>query len=176
MRLLLLLLVLVAEAFSQNASGSIFTLANTTVAATTNSTSRDVRLHTYDSLLIELVVTSAERDSANETYDIYVWAESPGGTKMDLAHFPQVATTGAKKFLARVSRNISPAKIDSGTPTTTVDKGTLTMTTDGSGDGWKTLSAGQVRHGPWGHKIGYSVVVAGTVTTGIAFSINVVAK
>jgi hypothetical protein len=45
--------------------------------------------------------------------------------------------------------------------------------TAGSSEGIKALAAGKVRHGPIGSSLGHELVVAGTVVTGIAYSITV---
>lgn len=127
------------------------------------------------SLLITLDITAAERDSANETYDFYI-TTSDGVSSWDIAHFPQVATTGAKRFTAVVIvTDVLPQTVTTAGPGVIV-VGTATMQTDtaGTAQGIKTLAAGLVRHGPIGPNLGHELVVAGTIVTGIAYSITVV--
>jgi hypothetical protein len=133
---------------------------------------RSIRKMRY--LEVTLDVTVAERDTANETYDFYI-TTSDGVSSWDIAHFPQIATTGAKRYTFNIS-------LDPPTPVnvTTAGPGILAQTTGsfktdtaGSDQGIKTLGAGIVRHGPIGCCLGYELVVAGTVVTGISYSITV---
>ena len=132
-------------------------------------TALDAHLDRYTELVITLNVLSAERDSANETYDIYV-ITGDGQNEWDIVHFPQVATTGAKQFTARlVSQGLLPQTVTGATPGVgAIDPGILTST-----NAPKTLGAGLVRHGPWGNTIRYELVVAGTIATGIQFTLSV---
>jgi hypothetical protein len=130
---------------------------------------RDIR-----QLVVTLDITSAERDSANETYDFYI-TTSDGVSSWDIAHFPQVATTGAKRFTLIISLDpASPVNVTTAAPGVLAQTtGTMQTDTAGSNNGIKTLGAGIVRHGAIGKTIGYELVVAGTVVTGIAYSIQV---
>lgn len=129
----------------------------------------DVHLDRYSELVITLQVLSAERDSANETYDVYV-ITGDGFSEWDLVHFPQVAAAGAARYTARlISQGVLPQTVTGATPGVgAVDPGILTAT-----NAPKTLGAGLVRHGPWGNTIRYELVVAGTIATGIQFVLSV---
>lgn len=154
-----------------------FSLASgLTKAATFSLAPTDQGLGHVSELVITLDITSAERDSADETYDFYI-TTSDGVSSWDIAHFPQVATTGAKRFTARLLSNLLPQNVTTAGPGVAATE-TATMKTDtaGADEGIKTLAAGKVRHGPWGHQIGYELVIGGTVVTGIAYSITVQAR
>lgn len=147
-----------------------------TKAATYSATELDCELSRYSELVVTLKVTSAERDSANETYDFYI-TTGDGASSWDIVHFPQIATTGAKTYTARVISSARPENVTTASPGVAAnDPATLKTDTAGADQGIKTLTAGMVRHGPWGDRIGYQLVVAGTVATGIAYSITVTAK
>ena len=125
-------------------------------------------------LIVTLDITSAERDTGNETYDFYI-TTGDGVSSWDLIHFPQIATTGAKRYTARIVRDVQPANVTTATPgVAAVDSATL-ATVSGGTHAIKSLGAGIVRNGPWGDLLGYELVVAGTVVTGIAYSITVTA-
>lgn len=133
----------------------------------------DLLIANYRALIITLNITAAERDSANETYDFYI-TTGDGVSKWDIVHFPQIASTGAKRFTARVERDLIPQNVTTATPGVAAnDEATLDTITAGSGQGIKTLAAGKVRHGPWGDRLGHEIVIAGTVSTGISYSITV---
>jgi len=130
----------------------------------------------YQELVVTLDITAAERDSADETYDFYITTEAYGGGQWDLVHFPQVLSIGAKRFVARLL-STRLAEVTTATPGTAAEpSGTFAVITAGAGEGIRTLGAGKVRHGPWGDKIGYELVIAGTVVTGIAYSITIQAR
>jgi hypothetical protein len=132
----------------------------------------------FDTLIFTLDVTSAERDSANETYDFYITG-GDGVSEWDLVHFPQIATTGAKRYTALVIAGIGglPQEVTTATPgVAAVTTGTFKTDTGGSNEGIKTLAAGKVRQGMIGDTIGYELVEAGTIVTGIAYSITVTAR
>jgi hypothetical protein len=125
------------------------------------------------SLVVTLDITAAERDSANETYDFYI-TTGDGVASWDVVHFPQVATTGAKQFTARVelSPGFALSTVTSATPgVAAVDPATLAVQTGGA-QAIKSLGAGLVRHGPLGEWLSHELVIAGTVVTGIAYSIT----
>jgi hypothetical protein len=149
--------------------------AAVTKAATFSGTPIELpRLAGYGSLIVTLDITSAERDSANETYDFYI-TTSDGVSSWDLVHFPQVLTTGAKRYTARLVRDLQPQNVTTAAPgVAAVESGTL-KTESGGLNAIKSLAAGLVRHGPWGDTISYELVIAGTVVTGIAYSITVTA-
>lgn len=142
------------------------------VAATVSGSDNLNNLGRYKALLITLDITVAERDSANETYDVYV-TTGDGVGKWDIVHFPQIATTGAKRFTARIVRDLLPQNVTTATPGVAAnDEAIIQNDTAAAQQGIKTLAAGKVRHGPWGDRIGYEVVIAGTVATGINFSLT----
>jgi hypothetical protein len=123
-------------------------------------------------VILTLDVTSAERDSTNETYDIYVTA-SDGVSSWDIAHFPQIATTGAKRYTAVVRADLLPQNVTTAGPgVSAVETATMKTDTAGANEGIKTLAAGKVRHGALGISLNYELVVAGTVVTGIAYSLT----
>ena len=130
-------------------------------------------LDRFSELGVTLKITSAERDTGNETYNFYI-TTGDGVSAWDLVHFPQVATTGAKTYTARIFSQVRPENVTTTSPGVAAnDPATLKTDTAGADQGIKTLGAGYVRHGPWGDRIGYQLVVAGTVATGIAYSITV---
>ena len=150
--------------------------AAVTKAATYTLAPANQGLSRYRELIITLAITAAERDTADETYDFYITTEGPGAARWDLAHFPQVLSTGVKTFVARLRADLLPQNVSTATPgVAAVESGTLTVyaaATHAVG----SLAAGLVRHGPWGDKIGYILTIAGTVVTGIAYSITVEAR
>jgi hypothetical protein len=141
--------------------------AAVTKAASFSLAPVDLKLNRLRELVITLDITSAERDSANETYDFYI-TTSDGVSSWDLAHFTQVITTGAKRFVVRLFADKEPTVVASNGAETN-EASMLVSTTNAT----KTLAAGSVRHGPWGNMLGYELVIAGTVVTGIAYSISV---
>jgi len=135
----------------------------------------DFHLDRYTELVVTLSITSAERDSANETYDFYL-ITGDGLSEWDIVHFPQVATTGAKIFTARVSASLLPQNVTTAGPgVAAVDSATLATVTSAT-NAPKTLAAGSVRHGPFGNMLRYELVCAGTIATGIVYSIQVQAR
>jgi hypothetical protein len=130
----------------------------------------------FSELILTLNVESAERDTGDETYDFYVTTGYTLGS-WDIVHFPQIATTGAKTFVARLTSNAGiPQSVTTAAPgVASNDSATLAVVT-GATNATKSLAAGTVRHGPWGPSIGYELVVAGTVATGIKFSLDLQAR
>lgn len=122
----------------------------------------------YKYLLVTLDITVAERDSADELYDVYI-TMSDGVATWDIIHFLQIATTGAKRYTARVSAERF-AEVTSATPGVAAEPPATLLTTTTNAPG--TLGSGIVRHGPFADFIGVKVVIAGTVATGIAFSVD----
>mgnify|MGYP001108086674 CR=1 FL=1 len=148
-----------------------------TKAASYSLAAADFDLSKATQLIVVLRVLSAERDSANETYDFYVTNGPTASEQWDIAHFPQVATTGAKTYAARINGLLRPENITTAAPgVAAVETGTLNITAAGSGNGAKTLGAGLVRHGPFADFMGLELVIAGTVVTGIEFEIEVFAS
>ena len=137
----------------------------------------DLRLSRFRELILTLKVTSAERDTGNELYDFWITAENEAGQQYDLVHFPQIATTGAKTFVARLRSDLLPQTVTTASPgVASVESGSIKTDTSGADQGAKTLVAGTIRHGPWGDKLGYILDLGGTVVTGIAYSIHVEAR
>lgn len=150
--------------------------ASVTKAATFSGASLIKGLGNFKSLVVTLDVTSAERDTGNETYDFYI-TTGDGVSSWDIVHFPQIASTGAKRYTAIVSGDSRPVNTTTAGPgLEAVTTATLNTVAAGADQGIKTLTAGYVRHGPIGDRIGYELVVAGTVATGIVYSITVTPK
>ncbi len=149
--------------------------AAVTKAATFSGTALQLdRLPNHRVLIVTLDITVAERDSANETYDFYI-TTSDGVSSWDIIHFPQIATTGAKRFTALVQRDLQPGTVTTAAPgVAAVTSGTL-ATVSGGLNAILSLAAGLVRHGPWGDQLSHELVVAGTVVTGIAYSLTITA-
>jgi len=123
-------------------------------------------------MIVTLDITAAERDTADETYDFYI-TTGDGKSSWDVVHFPQIASTGAKRYTARILTE-RLAEVTTATPGVAAEpSGTFATVTAGAGEGIRTLGAGKVRHGPLGNLLGYELVIAGTVATGIAYSIQV---
>ena len=132
------------------------------------------RLAACRELVITLDITAAERDTGDETYDFYI-TMGDGVSSWDIVHFTQIATTGAKRFTARVVADLQPHNITSATPgVAAVEPATLATVTGGL-NAIKSLGSGLLRHGPFGDRINHELVVAGTIVTGIAYSIQVTA-
>lgn len=130
----------------------------------------------FSDLIVTLDITSAERDTANETYDFYI-TTGDGVSSWDIVHFPQIAATGAKRYTAIVSGKSRPVNTTTAGPgVEAVTTATLKTDTAAADQGIKTLGAGYVRHGAWGDRIGHELVVAGTIVTGIAYSITITPK
>ncbi len=154
-----------------------FSLASAlTKAASFAPAAVNLSLTRYDALAITLQITAAERDSANETYDVYV-IMGDGLSEWDIAHFPQIATTGAKTFTARVLADPNlPANVTTAAPGVAANDAAILATVAGGTNAPKSLAAGLVRHGPFGNYIRHELVVAGTVVTGISYSLAVQAS
>lgn len=133
----------------------------------------DRNLDRFSELVITLKITAANRAGA-ETYDLYV-TTSDGFGSWDLVHFPQIASTGAKTYVARItSQNQIPTTVTTAGPGVSANESAIIQVdTAGSNQGIKTLTAGMVRHAPWGSQIGYELVLAGGGSPSITYSINV---
>lgn len=134
--------------------------------------SKDYRLDRFSELLITLNVTAAERPAA-QTYDFYL-ITGDGQSEWDLVHFPQIAAAGPARFTARVQSLQLPQAVTAGAPgVATVAPSIInTLTTNAP----KTLAAGVVAHGPWGNMLRYELVVVGSLTTGINYTVQVQAR
>src|SRR5580765_4481998 len=81
------------------------------------------------SLIVTLDITVAERDSANETYDFYI-TTSDGVSSWDICHFPQIVSTGAKRFTARIALEGPLQTVTTAAPgVVAVESGTLATIT-----------------------------------------------
>lgn len=147
--------------------------ARNTAAATATGADRDLGKGVRR-LIVVLEIFSAERDSANETYDVYI-TSGAGTARWDIAHFPQIATTGAKRYVAPIYAEFAPvAEVTTAPPGVSANSpGCMKVDSAGSAEGIKTLAAGEVRHGALGEFIGHEIVIAGTVATGIDYAITV---
>lgn len=146
--------------------------AATTQAASYTPGLVNLKLGGYKELIVTLDITSAERDSSDELYDVYI-VSGDGVSSWDIAHFPQIATTGAKRYTARILSS-RLAEVTTATPGVSAEPSSILATvTSGSGEGTKTLAAGKVRHGPFGDWLAAYLVVAGTVVTGIVYSVEI---
>lgn len=127
-------------------------------------------------LLITLKIHSADRANADETYDFYI-VSADARNEWDIVHFPQIAATGAKTYVAAVRGATIPYQVTTAAPgVSSVESATLKTDTAGAGNGAKTLAAGIVRHGVVGNKLGYYLVVGGTTPGPVVFSIDVLIK
>ncbi len=144
---------------------------STTFAASVAETMEDLKLAGYKYIVATLDITAAERDSADELYDVYL-VMGDGKARWDIAHFSQVATTGAKRMVMRISAERF-AEVTGATPGVAAEPPAVLLTSSTNAPG--TLGAGIVRHGPFADFIGVKVVVAGTVATGIVCSVDITA-
>lgn len=158
--------------------GAPFILAgadNLTKTASFNPTTLAKGLGDFSELVITLRIHAADRADANETYDFYV-TSADNRNEWDLVHFPQIATTGAKTYVAVVKRNVLPQTVTTAGPgVAAVNTGTMKTDTAGADQGAKTLAAGLVRHGFVGNRLGYYLVAAGT-TPSVTYTIEVQVK
>lgn len=145
--------------------------SNTTKTATFSlaPTANELKIGNFQELIITLDVLSAVH--TDETYDVYI-TMSDGVSSWDLCHFPQVATTGAKRYTARILSE-RQAEVTTATPGIPAEpSATLATITQGSADGTRTLGAGKVRNGPFADYIGYDIVIAGSAPS-IVYGITV---
>lgn len=124
-------------------------------------------------IVVTLDVASCEQDDLDETYDIYI-TTGDGVSSWDIIHFPQLTTDAAYRYTAGVNCRLALQNVTSAVPGVAAnDPATFKTDTEGAGNAVLTLASGYVRHGPIGNRIGYRLVVAGTVTVGIVYSIRV---
>ena len=89
--------------------------------------------------------------------------------------FPAILT--GFPLTAKILGGISPTNVTTTGPgVAAVETATLDTIAAGADEGIKTLGAGLVRHGPWGDRLNHELVIAGTVATGITYSITFLAK
>lgn len=145
-------------------------------AANFASTAVDLHLERFTELIVSWKINSAERDTGDETYDLYI-ITGDGVSEWDIVHFPQVATTGAKTFTARVACDgIIPQTITTAAPGVAANDSATLATGAGQANAPKSLAAGSVRHGALGGLIRYELVVAGTIAVGISFVLQIEAR
>jgi hypothetical protein len=119
-------------------------------------------LNRFGALTVTWDVSAADHTTGDETYDLYI-TTGDGSSAWDLAHFPQVITTGVKQFIMRIERDLLPQNVTTAGPgVAAVDTASLKTDTAGSSQGIKTLTAGSVRHGAFGDRIGWQLVLGGT--------------
>jgi hypothetical protein len=134
------------------------------------------QLGDYRELVVTLEITAAECGNEDETYDFYIVTENRAEARWDLVHFAQIVSDEAYSLVARIHKDLLPQQVTTAGPGAAyVESGTLAVAT-GQLNAIKSLAAGRVRHGPWGDKIGYELVVAGAVAPSIAYSISVEAR
>lgn len=164
-----------ASALVHRAGGAFTFLASTTHAATTVLAAQ-AGLGGFNNLVVTWDVTAAERDSANETYDLYVTC-GDGVSTWDVAHFPQIITTGAKRYTAFIHGQLLNQNVTTAVPGVAAnDPGTFKTDTGGADQGTRTLAAGVIRHGALGDRCGADIVIAGTIVTGITHSVTMTVK
>ena len=161
-----------------SANGYRFPNSRNLVASNTYTANADgtevAHLGEFVDLVVTLDVTALDRTSGDETYDLYI-TSGDGISEWDIIHFPQIASSGAKRFTAAVSGRVLPQNVTTASPgVSAVTTGTL-ATVSGGANAIKSLSAGIVRHGPWGDRINWHLVVGGT-TPSITFAIWFTAK
>ena len=141
----------------------------------------DFNLDRYVELVVELTVTAAD---AAGTYDFYLITgagdrQSIAPAEWDLAHFPQIAgaiTTTPKTYIARIRADLLPQTVTTAAPgVPAIDSGTLAVGSGGA-NAPESLTAGSVRHGAFGNTLRYALVAAGTITTGVIYTIRVQAR
>lgn len=160
---------------SYNAGGTFTYLSSTTHASTTSLNAK-TGLGGYQNLLVTWDITAAERDSADETYDLYVIC-SDGVSSWDVVHFPQIITTGAKRYTANVNGLVQAQTVTTASPgVAAINTATMKTDTGGADQGTRTLTAGMVRHGVLGDRCGADIVIAGTIVTGITHSITMTVR
>lgn len=173
----LAILVLAIGAFAQQSVKPVQTTvswSSTSLSADTTGPNRSIS--GYHQAIVTLKVTSADRTNNDETYDVYI-TTGDGVSSWDVIHFPQVASTGAKTYTAVVNGDLYPQTITTAGPgVVAVNTATLKTDTAGSDQGIRTLTAGMVRHGMLGDRLGYYVDVGGTSPGPFVFSITALLK
>ena len=157
-------------------AGGAFTFLASTTHASTTVLAAQTGLGGFNNLVVTWDVTVAERDSANETYDLYVTC-GDGVSTWDVAHFPQIITTGAKRYTAFIHGQLLPQNVTTAVPGAAANEpGTFKTDTASADQGTRTLVAGVIRHGALGDRCGADIVIAGTIATGITHSITMTMK
>ena len=135
----------------------------------------DRHLAWHEELVITLQISAADLTDLDETYDFYITTENEAGARWDLAHFAQIVADDTYTLVARVRTYLLPRQVSTASPgVEAVESGTLAVAA-GQANRPTTLTAGVVRHGSWGNKIGYELVTGGT-TPSVSYSITVEAR
>lgn len=145
----------------------------------------DVNLDRYRELVVTLNVTACD---AAGTYDFYLItgaafnqgafnAANPTGglAEWDLVHFAQIAGTPGT-FVARMLSDVLPQTVTTAAPGVAANTSGTIAVASGALNAPLSLAAGSVRHGPWGDTLRLQLVAAGTITTGVTFSLQVQAR
>lgn len=148
-----------------------------TKTATYSPAAIDVALDRYEEIVVTLSITAAD---SGGTYDFYLITGTEFGqgslAEWDLVHFTQQAGTTAHTYVARIRADLLPQTVTTAAPgVPAIDSATLSVAA-GATNAPKSLAAGLVRHGAFGNSLRYALVAAGTVTTGITYSIQVQAR
>lgn len=153
-------------------------LANAVTATTSQSpVALDVRIDRYTELVVTLIVSAAD---SGGTYDFYLITGTESQetvlAEWDLVHFTQQAGTTAHTYVARIRADLLPQTVTTAAPgVPAIDSATLSVATSAT-NAPKSLAAGSVRHGPFGATLRYALVAAGTVTTGVTYTIHIEAR
>src|ERR1700752_316102 len=115
---------------------------NVTKAVNYAPAAADLKLGRFRELVVTLQIFSASRDAGTETYDFYL-ISGDGIGEWDLVHFPQIASTGAKVYEARILANEIPQVMTTGAnPDVSLnDPAVMKVDTAGANQGPKTLAA-----------------------------------
>jgi len=122
---------------------------------------------TYDFYLITgAAFDQGSFNPANPTGGLAEW---------DIVHFAQIAGTPGT-FVARMRSDLLPQTVTTAVPgVSTQTPATLSVGAGGL-NAPLSLAAGSLRHGPWGDTLRLQLVAAGTITTGVTFSLQVQAR
>lgn len=140
---------------------------------------QNLELGGYRELIVTLQVAAAD---SGGTYNIYLVnaARLPGKATAvggwDMVSFTQLASVTSKIYQARVFSERF-AEVTSATPGIAAEPPAIMETeTVGSAQGYGTLAAGKVRHGPFGDWLGVYVVAGSSPTTGLTFQLDIQAS
>lgn len=149
------------------AAASFALQAKTTITATTSNSDEYPITEAPRTLVFILRVFSMDRTDGDETADVWITTRD-GEAVWDLVHYPQIATTGEKIFVAKVVvAGVLPQLV---TATTAANEAALTVFT-GATNAKKSIAANAVRHGAVGAYLSHEVTIAGT-TPSFVYSIR----
>jgi hypothetical protein len=132
----------------------------------------DLHLDRFAELVATLKITAAD---AGGTYDFYIITGNDLG-EWDLVHFTQQAGVTAHTYVARIRSDLLPQTVTTAAPGVLADDSATLSVAASATNAVKSLAAGSVRHGPWGNTLRYELVAAGTITTGVTYSIEIEAR